>query len=204
MTGRRIGAVVAGAIAMGVGLLVLIMGSLPTDYRDADGYYMDEPVTYDRSSRAIVTNDVDILRGVYTQLADDSFILFAAADPLDFRMRGVASGNSPLFMGIAPTSAVDAYLTGVAHHEVTEVDRHEESKEILDVRYTAHEGTTAPSPPGAESFWESSVEGTGRLTLDWTLQPGDWTGVIMNADASSGVSADLAFGAAPPANLDSI
>jgi hypothetical protein len=49
----------------------------------------------------------------------------------------------------------------------------------------------------------TSVAGTGLQTLDWTIESGDWTAVIMNADASSGVSAELAFGAAP-SNIDAI
>lgn len=204
MTGQRTAAIAFGIAALVVGALILLMGSAPTEHRDADGYYMDDPVTFARPSRAIITDDIDILKGVYGPLADDAFLLYVTADPVDFRMQGVASGPEVLFLGIAPTSAADAYLDGVAHDEIAEVESHEESKQILDIRYTAHEGTDAPSTPSTETFWEVSVEGTGPQTLDWTLEPGDWTAVIMNADASLGVTAELAFGAAAASNIDSI
>ena len=40
-----------------------------------------------------------------------------------------------------------------------------------------------------------STEGVGPLTLVWPLESGSWTAVVMNADGSAGVTADLAFGA---------
>jgi lipid-A-disaccharide synthase-like uncharacterized protein len=144
------------------------------------------------------------LKGVYTELAADSFVLFVTAEPVELRIQGAASGPTSLFMGVAATGAVDEYLMGVAHHEIIELVRDEESKQILDVQYTAHAGTSDLSPPSTEAFWENSVEGAGLQTLDWTLEPGDWTAVIMNADASSGVTADVAFGAAAGADIVSI
>jgi hypothetical protein len=50
----------------------------------------------------------------------------------------------------------------------------------------------------------TSASGTGQQTLDWTIQSGEWAMVIMNADASSGVSADLRFGALAPSGLDTL
>ena len=105
-------------------------------------------------------------------------------------------------MGIAPTSAVDEYLGGAAHDEIT--DWNANLAAITELEYTTHQGTAPPGPPGTEGFWVASVEGTGLQTLDWTIEPGDWTAVIMNADASPGVSAELAFGAAPSSNINAI
>jgi hypothetical protein len=193
-----------GVVLVVIGGLVLLMGRPSTEYRDADGYYIDEPFTYERSGRAIVTDDTDILRGVYEQLASDEFVLYVAADPVDLRLQGTPLGATALFMGIAPSSAVDDYLADVAHDEITDLDRHQESKQILDVQYATHEGTRVPTRPSTETFWMTWVEGTGLQTLDWEAESGDWTAVIMNADASSGVTAELAFGAAPTANVDAI
>ena len=97
-------------------------------------------------------------------------------------MRGGTAGPDPLFIGIATTSDVDEYLDGAAHNEVTALDFNAADGVIRDVEYTTHEGTGTLSPPGAEPFWATSVEGTGLLTLDWTVQPGDWAAIIMNAD----------------------
>lgn len=36
------------------------------------------------------------------------------------------------------------------------------------------------------------MAGAGPQTLIWNIEPGDWDVVVMNADASRGVSADIA------------
>ena len=64
MTGRSMTAVVVGGVAAAAGFVALIMASLPTEHKDADGYYIDDPFTFARPSRAIVTDDIDILKGV--------------------------------------------------------------------------------------------------------------------------------------------
>jgi len=204
MTGRTI-TVVFGVVVAMVGVVLIFGAAGPlSEYRDADGYYMGDPFPFDRPSHAIVTGDIELLQGRYPDLASDSLLLFVMADPVEVRMQGVASGPDSLFMGIAATPAVAAYLNGAVHDEVTGVERHQESHQIQDVAYTTHQGTDTPGVPGAESFWVASVAGTGVQTLDWTIESGDWTAVIMNDDASSGVTADVAFGAAPPSNIDPI
>ena len=202
MTGRSTTAIVFGAVAAFVGLVLIFGATGPVgEYRDADGFYMSDPFTVDRPPHAIVTGDIDILRGRYDTLTEGSVVLAFVSDPDDVRMQGVASGPNALFMGIAPTSAVDEYLSGAAHDEI--IDWSADLAAIIDVEYTTHQGTGTPGPPGTETFWVTSVAGTGLQTLDWTIETGDWTAVIMNADASSGVTAELAFGAAP-SNIDAI
>jgi len=203
MTGRTRTAVVLGGVAAVVGVVLILGGMGPAgEYRDADGFYMSDPFTADRPSHAIVSGDMDLLRGRYETLTEGSVVLAFAGEPDDVRMQGVASGPKALFMGIAPTSAVDEYLSGVAHDEIT--DWNADLAAIDEVEYTTHQGTALPGPPGTETFWVTSVAGTGLQTLDWTIESGDWTAVIMNVDASPGVTAELAFGASPSANIDVI
>jgi len=38
------------------------------------------------------------------------------------------------------------------------------------------------------------AEGAGTQTLDWVIKSGTWSFLLANADAESGVSADLVFG----------
>lgn len=203
MTGRSTTAGVFGVLGALVGLL-LIFGAIGplTEYRDADGFYMSDLFTIDRPSRALVTGDIEILRGRYETVVESSVALVFVADPVDVRMQGVASGPNALFMGIAATTAVDEYLDGVAHDEITDwgLDR----AAILDVEYTTHEGTGTPDAPGSETFWVTSIAGTGLQTLDWTIESGAWTAVVMNADSSNGVTAELAFGVAPSNTEDAI
>ncbi len=203
MTGRSITAIVLGGVAALVGLVLMVGGMGPMgEYRDADGFYMSDPLTVDRPTHAIVSADVNLLRGRYETLTHDSVVLAFVDEPDDVRMQGVASEPGALFLGIGPTSAVDDYLGGVAHDAITHWNA--DRAAINEVEYATHQGTAAPGPPGTESFWVTSTLGTGRQTLDWTIESGDWTVVVMNADASSGVSAELAFGAAPSSDIAAI
>jgi len=48
-------------------------------------------------------------------------------------------------------------------------------------------GHRTPPPPGGQEFWVAKGQGsTAHLT--WTVAPGDWTLVIMNADATADVA----------------
>ena len=52
--------------------------------------------------------------------------------------------------------------------------------------------------PGQEPFWVATASGTGGQELLWAPVAGDWTLVVMNADGSRPVVADLSFGATAP------
>ena len=149
-------------------------------------YNLSDPLTMDVSSRAVITDDVELLR--WNTLPD--FV----SPPDDVRVEGVAVGSDAIFIGIAPADAVAGYLDGIAHDEITEWDSTQD--DITDVVYTRKEGTTDPAAPGTKGFWVASVSGSGEQTLDWTIESGVWAVVIMNADGSPGVSADVRFGVA--------
>ena len=204
MSGQRsTPAIVAGAVLTLAGMVLIVSGMGPMgEPRDADGFYMSGPLPVNRPSHAIVTGDIGLLRGRYHTLTEGSVVLSFVGEPDDVRMQGVAAGPNALFMGIAPAGAVDEYLGGIAHDEITEWDA--DRAAITDIEYTAHRGTAVPGPPAAETFWVTSVAGAGLQTLDWTIAAGEWTAVVMNADASSPVAVELAFGAAPSHNINAI
>ena len=106
--------------------------------------------------------------------------------------RVLRRGLTRLFIGIAPADAVAGYLDGVAHDEITDWDCRQD--DIIEVVYARNEGATDPAAPGTQGFWVASVSGSGEQTLDWTIESGEWAVVIMNADGSPGVSADVRFG----------
>lgn len=130
---------------------------------------MSDPLTIDRASRAVVTGDIDILRGRYETVVESSVVLAFMDARGEVRMQGFASRANALFMGIAPTTAVHEYLEGVAHAEIT--DRELDNASVRNVEYTTNDGTRMPDAPGTETFWVASVAGTGPQTLDWTITP---------------------------------
>ena len=53
--------------------------------------------------------------------------------------------------------------------------------------------------PGDSDIWTASASGTGDQQLTWDATSGDWVVVLMNADGSRDVAADVAVGATVPA-----
>ena len=146
MTGRNQKAIAFGVAFVVLGLLLTWGGLTPlSQHRDADGYLLSDPLTVDRSSRAVITNDVGLLRGHYECAGEETFLL-GFYSPDDVRMRGIASGSDAVFMGIAPADALEEYLEGSAHDEITERDC--DVDDIVAVEYTRHEGTAAPGRSG--------------------------------------------------------
>jgi hypothetical protein len=97
---------------------------------------------------------------------------------------------------VARSSDAAAYLAGVRHST------------LLDLRGAPGNATPeyGNSPGGApdvlppqSDIWVASARGAGQQQLTWDPQQGDWTVVLMNADGSPGVAADVSVGATVPA-----
>ncbi len=193
------------AIGFGTGLVVLGLvlvynnGLAALTHSPLFGEYnLTDPLTIEESSSAVVTDDVGLLRGHYECYGEGAPIYWVVS-PDDVRVEGVAAGSHSLFMGIAPADAVAGYLDGVVHDEITDWDS--TADDISDVVYARNEGVTDPAAPETTGFWVASVSGAGEQALDWTIESGEWALVIMNADGSPGVSADVRFGVAAPSVL---
>ena len=107
---------------------------------------------------------------------------------------GFAASDRPVFVGIGPAADVTRYLGVVERDVVDDLD------ESGDPEYTRRSGGEPTGPPGDETFWVASTAGSGERTVEWEPEDGDWRVVVMNEDASRGVSSDLSIGG----ELDSI
>ena len=97
----------------------------------------------------------------------------------DERVRATSLGDQPLFVGIARTSDVFAYLKGAGYASV----------EGFEIRPSSvHPGDAPSGRPSDQSIWAATTQGTGRQTLRWTPRSGKWSVVFMNADAGGGVA----------------
>jgi hypothetical protein len=106
------------------------------------------------------------------------------------RIRGESPAGKTLFIGIGPQADVARYLGDVAHASVQDVDF-----DPFRATYLAVPGGAPRAPPTSQSFWAASASGVGTQTLSWKVRDGDWTIVVMNADGSRGVAADVDLGA---------
>ena len=167
---------VAGAL---LGLLGLTLAGLAAAatwaaVQQRDGGFITAPTQrYAVSSYALTTTDLDVL-------IDDDLPAAARPDAARVMVRATpADPAKPVFIGIAPQAEVAAYLSDVEHSELTSV-----RFAPFRATYRAIPGSRTPEPPGRQTFWAVSAEGTGTQQAETALQSGNWAVVVMNADAT--------------------
>jgi hypothetical protein len=107
------------------------------------------------------------------------------------RIRGEsATPGKQLFIGIGPQAAVARYLGRVAHANVEDIE-----VDPFRAEYRQVPGGPPEQPPTAQPFWAVSASGVGTQTVTWKVRDGDWSVVLMNADGSRHVVADVDLGA---------
>jgi hypothetical protein len=109
------------------------------------------------------------------------------------RIRAEGVSAKPVFIGIGPEAAVVGYLGHVAHADVEDINL-----DPFRVKYRQIAGSAplGPAlPPTAQNFWAASASGQGMQTVTWKVRNGDWSVVLMNADGSRGVAAEIDLGA---------
>jgi hypothetical protein len=191
----RILAVVIGSLAAMLALALLTGGIAlriaDNVWRDDDGYLMSSTETYVSPGLAVTSDSVE--------LRDGSPDVSLASELLGtVRIEATSPASAGAFVGIAPTSEVDAWLAGTAHSTVVDPSNGDAGPDTTYV-----DGSSDPLRPADESFWAASASGQGRQVLGWEPQDGDWTVVVMNADGSAPVRARVAVGAEVPV-LDDI
>jgi hypothetical protein len=190
--GSRIALVVTGAIAALLAS-VLVLGGAVALYgevkKDDDGYLTTDTHRFEGDTRALAAQnlDVDLGEGDWVVRPDDLGKVRLEAESRD---------GKPLFLGIARTTDVERYLGGVPYTTVDDVQAG--PFESFDADYTRHSGHGRPASPEHADIWAASNQGTGRQTVDWQVEDGDWSIVVMNADGSLGVDADISAGADIP------
>jgi hypothetical protein len=187
-TGGRVALVVVGTIAglLALGLLVggCALVAVDQTQRDDDGFLMSPTQDFSTPTFAILSESADI-DADGGEWALDTFL---------GTVRIRSESDRPVFVGIGPADDVTRYLGGVERDEVDDLDHDG------DPEYSRRSGGAPTARPGNETFWVASSAGSGERTLEWEPEDGDWQAVVMNEDASRGVSAELSIGA----ELDSI
>ncbi len=171
-TAAAVAAAVTGFIAF---ILVLAGGGLlwaNGHFKDDQGYVSTSSERFSSPARAITAEDLDVNSPGWVSGGWGTV-----------RLR-VASAK-PLFVGVAPTRDVDAYLRGVERSELTDIE-----VDPFRARYDEHPGERRPAAPATQAFWTAS----GTSELRWHVRSGRWTVVVMNADGSPGVAAAINAG----------
>jgi hypothetical protein len=190
-SGWRTLLVVVGALFALVGVILLPVGGFglwAQQQRDGDGYFTAGPERVSTSTYALSAPALDI-GGV----GPDAFYTDDFLGRIRIGIESKAPGT-PVFVGIGPAADVSAYLNGVSHDEVADFD-----VDPFRMATTARAGDKPAAAPATQSFWVASATGSGPRTLNWTARSGDWTVVVMNADGSPKVDAELSVGGTVPA-----
>lgn len=176
MSGGKIAAAIIGAIAALIAAALLFAGVTAlwawTTQRTDDGYFESDEISFESDGYAVTSSEIDL-----------------GSQPGDWVPSGVLgtvriTADADDFVGIGPADDVESYLAGVRQHEVTDLEGWWFS---VEPSYRLVDGTETPAPPADQNFWAAS--GTGALT--WEVESGNWVVVLMNADGSAGVAADV-------------
>jgi hypothetical protein len=173
--GRRIAGVLVGSVAalamLGGGTLLV----LDHTERDADGYFTSKTAHVGAAGYAVSSQRLDLsgTGDVLSQLASD------------VRVTAHSTDSRPVFVGVGRDADVDRYLAGVARSEVTDVDAD------AHVSYEQHGGRAPAGAPAQQRFWTATASGTGTQRLAWKPAAGKWAVVVMHADGTRGVHANV-------------
>ena len=185
----RIAALVAGGLAAFAALLMLAAGGAllwGNAQKDHDGYLHTGTDRFHTRTAAIATDNLDVETGGASDLLAHD--LFGKV-----RVRAESHAGKPVFVGIARTADVDRYLRGTSHAIVTDVDT-----SPFKAEYRTVPSARRPARPAEQSFWAASARGNGRQQVTWKVRDGNWSVVVMNADASPRVDTGISAGADLP------
>jgi hypothetical protein len=175
---------VASAVGMAVGGGALLVADRAG--RDGDGFLGTPTTQFSAAGYALQLDAVDL-----GPAGDDRV---RSADPAtllgDVRVR--ASGRrGPVFIGIAAADAVHGYLG--------DVDRDVLGGTTADGRRTVRfPGGPPAGPPAGQTFWVASASGAGEQQVTWTAAAGRWSVVVMNADGTRPLVADVSGAVTAP------
>ena len=190
MTGGKIVILIIGVIVLLVALGLIISGGallVVNNYlADDEGYYSTKTIRIEKDSYAIVSEPIDVDM-------DEAWIL-DWGNLASFRVEGTNDDPSKnIFIGVAEGDDVKNYLANAEYDEVTDIDVTPNKLE-----YTHHTGDLEPAAPDTQTFWLESAYGAGEQVIEWELESGSWSVVVMNEDGSYGIDVDVVLGAKIP------
>lgn len=173
---------VLGWVLVGAGAVAIGVSSMG---RDAAGYVMSDGTSWTSPGYAVQTHGVRVHGGPMGFAMPHRMLgtLRVTAEP---------TGDTGVFIGIARSDDVRRYLHDVAR--TTRSDPYDESDEGWFV-----DGGSPRVAPADAGFWVASAVGWGPQEVTWEPRPGSWRLVVMNAEGTTPVAAEVAVGADVPA-----
>ena len=171
-------------LSLGLGIAAAGLGWVVATQRDDAGYFTSDSERFETATYALTTQEVDLE-------APGPMTGGPTAADATVRLRVDGANAEDIFVGVAREADVEAYLRGVPHQEIADVNSDPFSAEYR----TEHAaGRALPEPPANQDIWVAEATGPGTQTLTWDVEPGRWAAVVMNADGSPAVVADVDAG----------
>ncbi|NIK55772.1 hypothetical protein [Kribbella shirazensis] len=103
-------------------------------------------------------------------------------------LRVTVAGDKPLFVGVGQDLDVRDYLSGAAHTRLVQFEP--------PARFGTQDlkGSTGKLTPPGELDWWVAQSAPGSQSLSWPIQDGRYDVVVMNADGTPAVGAQVTFG----------
>ncbi len=186
-------ALVFGGLILFVALGLIAGGGVllwsQTAITDNAGYMNTNAVPLTVSSYAIVQNNVNIQ-------IDNGIGMPMNQNIVSVKITATSNNGKPIFVGIVPPQPAFTYFNGV------NIDRIISYNWVPGRMMSSWVPTFQTIPGGAPSnaptsqvIWVAQASGSGTQTVTWTPSTGEYWVVIMNADGSKGVDANVQVGA---------
>jgi hypothetical protein len=180
-----VGGSLLGLIALALAIAGIALVLAHATARDAAGFYTAPTERLTTGTYALTSEGLQIgdVRGHGADWALD-------AVDATVRVRASAPDGRPVFIGIAPKADVDRYLLLSAHSEISAAGGTPFTYDSV-----RRGGAERPPVPSLQGFWAAATSGWGTQSVTWKPDSGRWAIVVMNADGSRRVSADVSVGA---------
>lgn len=160
---------IAGGLAVGLGLLIALVGAAVAAYVGPDDTVRSEPTRISTdTAAAVVTNE-----------------LFRFVGPT-VHLTVTGHDDAAVFAGVGHAEDVADFLDGTVHEVVR----------VTSLPFTPKQetgpGKPGPLPrPASAGLWVASIQGKGSQEMIWPSTDGDWRVVLMRADGTEGFDATV-------------
>jgi hypothetical protein len=194
-----------GVLLLSVILLItsfgLLMGgttlrSIQSLVVDEDGFITSDPATIDLQGYAIVLEDIEFNGNpmVWSWLQNRGGLL---------KLKIITESTDPgkeIFIGVARESDLSSYLQDVEYQSIVDMDFDEENYDLVFSAddFKLHPGGPPSAPPTYHSYWVVHTSSANEQELIWEPLTGTYNIVIMNADGSEGIDAEIQVGISVP------
>jgi hypothetical protein len=170
---KRMLVLVFGSVLLVFGICVAIAGGALMLVFGSDSTISSGQETFATHTNALVASidDIKDINGIAEVVGKPTLGL-------------TAIGTREVFIGIGPAGAVERYLGGTSIDRVTDLD-----VDPFKLKTKPRAGTATPDAPAAQTFWTTSASGA-NASVNWKVSDGSYRLVLMNVDATAGVTTD--------------